>query len=72
MSRKESDSFFMELEGRERVVLVGCRGILDYSEDHVSLRTPFGEVTVYGHNLEMGCMTVDGATVIGLIQRIEL
>lgn len=72
MARKELGGFFMEIEGRERVVLVGCRGIVDYGEDHVSLRTPFGTVTVYGQNLEMGCMTVEGATIVGILQRIEL
>lgn len=72
MARKELGGFFMELEGREQAVLVGCRGIVDYSEDHVALRTPFGTVTVYGQNLEMGCMTVEGATIVGTLQRIEL
>ena len=72
MARKETGGFFMEMEGRERVVLVGCRGIVDYSEDHVTLRTPFVSVTVYGQDLEMGCMTVEGATVVGTFQRIEL
>lgn len=72
MARNESGGFFMEIEGRERVVLAGCRGIVAYAEDHVTLRTPFGAVTVYGQNLEMGCMTVDGATVSGTLQRIEL
>ena len=72
MVRKETGGFFMEVEGRERVVLVGCRGILDYGEDHVTLRTSFGSVTVYGQELEMGCMTVVGAPFSGTLQRIEL
>jgi sporulation protein YqfC len=73
MARKEkTGGFFMEIEGRERVVLAGCRGIDAYAEDAVCLRTPFGKVTVYGHTLELGCMTVDGATVSGCITRIEL
>lgn len=73
MARKEmSGGFFMEIEGRERAVLTGCRGIVTYAEDHVTLRTAFGEVTVYGQNLEMGCMTVEGATVSGQLRRIEL
>ena len=63
--------FFMEVEGDRRVVLCGCRGICGYTEECISLRTPFGMVSVYGQGLEMGCMTADGATVIGRIQRIE-
>ena len=65
-------SFFMELEGRERVVLTGCAGIDRYMEDQVTLRTSFGSVTIYGQHLEMGCMTIDGAVVCGKIHRIEL
>lgn len=63
--------FFMEVEGNRRVILSGCCGILAYAEDNICLRTSFGAVTVYGEQLEMGCMTVDGATVIGHLQRIE-
>ncbi len=62
---------FMEVEGDRRVVLSGCRGILAYTEDRISLRTATGAVTVYGRQLEMGCMTADGATVTGHLQRIE-
>ena len=73
MARNDtSGGFFMEVEGKERVVLAGCCGIDTYAEDHVTLRTPFGSVTVYGQNLEMGCMTVEGATISGTLQRIEL
>lgn len=72
MAWKVNSGFFMEVEGRERAVLSGCHGIDAYAEDHVALRTAFGTVTVYGQNLEMGCMTVEGATICGQLQRIEL
>lgn len=62
---------FMEIEGKQRVVLSGCQGIAGYTEDCVSLYTPVGTVTVYGSQLEMGCMTVDGASLFGCIERIE-
>lgn len=66
------ESFFAEIEGNRRVVLSGCRGISAYTEECVALRAPFGLVTLYGQNLTMGCMTAEGATVTGKIQRIEL
>lgn len=73
MARKErTGGFFMEIEGKERVVLAGCRGIDAYGEDTVCLRTPFGRVTVYGRGLELGCMTAEGAAVSGTIHRIDL
>ena len=65
------EDFFMEVEGDRRAVLCGCRGICTYTEEQVTLRTPFGVVILYGQGLEMGCMTADGATVTGRIQRIE-
>lgn len=63
--------FFMEAESDRRVVLSGCQGICAYTEECITLRTPFGTVSIYGQGMEMGCMTADGATVIGKIQRIE-
>lgn len=71
MMREKTGGFFMEVEGRTRVILSGCQGISTYTEGCVGFHTPFGEVLVYGHSLEMGCMTSEGATVSGRIQRIE-
>ncbi len=61
----------MEVEGNRRVVITGCLGILTYTEDCICLRTPEGAVTIYGRDLEMGCLSEDGATVVGHLQRIE-
>ena len=66
-----STQFFIEVEGDNRVVLCGCQGICTYTEECVALRTPFGVVAVYGQGLEMGCMTAEGATITGRLQRIE-
>ena len=73
MSRKQYNvgGFFMEIEGNDRVILSGCQGIQTYTEDEVCLRTPFGQVALYGTHLVRGCMTVEGATVTGGLQRIE-
>lgn len=64
--------FLMEVEGNRRAVLTGCSGIVTYTEDKITLRTPFGMVSVYGQGLEMGCMTAEGATVTGRLSRLEL
>lgn len=61
----------MEVEGDRRAVLIGCRGICTYTEEQVALHTPFGVVALYGQGLELGCMTAEGATVTGQLQRIE-
>ena len=61
----------MEIEGNRRAILSGCRGIVTYTESQIRMRTDGGAVSLYGSGLEMGCMTVDGATVCGRLQRIE-
>lgn len=71
MQREKIGGFFMEVEGRRRVILSGCQGISTYTETCVGFRTPFGEVLIYGAGLEMGCMTPEGATVSGRVERIE-
>lgn len=71
MQRERTGGFFMEVEGRNRVILSGCQGIATYTESCIGFRTAFGEVLIYGSGLEMGCMTPEGATVSGKIGRIE-
>lgn len=69
--RERTGGFFMEVEGRMRVTVTGCQGISIYAEECIGFRTLFGEVLIYGGGLEMGCMTPEGATVSGRIERIE-
>ncbi len=61
----------IEIEGSHRAVIGGCRGIAAYTEECIRLRTPEGQVAFMGCGLEMGCLTEDGATVTGELQRIE-
>lgn len=62
---------FMEIEGDSRLVITGCKGIHTYSEECIRLCTANGYVSFYGRDLEMGCLSADGATVSGHLQRIE-
>lgn len=62
---------FMEIEGNTRAVVIGCRGIQTYTEERICLRTAVGTVSFYGRDMEMGCLSTDGATVTGTLQRIE-
>lgn len=66
-----SGAAVMEIEGSRRVVIGGCRGIASYTEECIRLRTPEGQVAFFGSGLEMGCLTEEGATVTGDLQRIE-
>ena len=71
MQRERTGGFFMEIEGRGRVTLSGCQGISTYTEACIGFRTAFGQALVYGSGLELGCMTPEGATVSGRIERVE-
>lgn len=62
---------FMEVEGDSRVVIVGCKGISTYSEECIRLCSATGSVSFYGRDLEMSCLSADGATISGRLQRIE-
>ncbi len=66
-----SNTALLEIEGDRRVVIAGCQGILTYTDDCICLRTPEGQIAFFGQELEMGCLSVDGATVTGRLQRIE-
>lgn len=61
----------LEVEGDARIVVTGCQGILTCGEDAVCLRTPEGTVTICGTQLEMHCLSEDGATLTGRLERIE-
>ncbi len=66
-----SGATFMEIHGNRRAVVTGCKGIHAYSEDCICLCTSRGTVSFYGCALELGCLSPDGATVTGCLQRIE-
>ena len=66
-----TNATFMEIEGDSRVVITGCKGIHTYSEECICLCTAKGTVSFYGRELEMSCLSADGATVSGCLRRIE-
>lgn len=66
-----SGTAIFEIEGNRRVVISGSRGITTYADDCISLRIPEGQVAFFGNELEMSCLTADGATITGRLQRIE-
>lgn len=61
----------MELSGNRRVVVEGCRGILEYEEGQIRLSTASGEVRFMGRDLCMNCLTEDSAVVTGVILSVE-
>lgn len=66
-----SNTALLEIEGDRRAVVTGCQGILTYTEDCICLRTPEGRLAFFGRELEMSCLSTDGAIITGCLQRIE-
>ncbi len=66
-----ANTAMLEIEGDRRAVIAGCRGVLAYTEEQICLRTPGGSVAFYGQELELRCLSVDGAVIVGRLQRVE-
>lgn len=49
----------------------GCRGIVDYYDDRVTLRTCDGTLNITGHGLSVENLTDRGVEVKGTIEKIE-
>lgn len=54
-----------------RAVVDGCRGIVDYYDDRIMLRTCDGSVLFTGQELSVENMTDRGAEIKGTIEKIE-
>ncbi len=60
-------SLRMELSGNRRVVVEGCRRILQYDEDRIRLDTVEGAVCFEGEALRVNCLSGGSAVVTGCI-----
>ena len=49
------------------VYLDGCKGLLDYEDDHVTLSLSDGVVTVYGQNLKMKTFSQNHLAIVGVV-----
>lgn len=61
----------MEINGNTEAVVEGCRGILEYDDDVVRIRTAKVIVTFSGRGLSIRCMTADSLVVEGFITGIN-
>lgn len=66
-----SGSSRMEVTDDQRVVVEGCRGILEYEEDIIRLHIACGVVRFCGQSLCLSCLTEDSALVTGRLLSIE-
>ncbi len=61
----------MEFAGNQRVLVEGCRSILEYDEDRIRLRTTAGVVRLLGRDLRMNCLNPACAVITGRLLSVE-
>lgn len=61
----------MEISGKRRVVIEGCQGILEYSEDCICLRVCEGVLRLLGRSLCMNCLNPSCAVISGNVLSLE-
>lgn len=61
----------LELTGRRRAVIEGCRRILEYEDDTIRLDTPDGALRFMGQGLCMDCLTPTAVVITGTILSVE-
>lgn len=60
----------MEILGRDRVILEGCDGIIDYSKESIGLRCGHRQIWVNGRGLKIMCMDADSVVICGMIEGV--
>lgn len=60
-----------ELLGRETVVISGCKGLTNYTDQRISARTKAGELSVTGSMLSIVQMDAETLTVSGRIAAVS-
>ena len=55
------------LTGGQMAEFDGCEGLIDYEEDHITLRLSDKTVTVYGKNLSLKTFSLDHIAVCGIV-----
>lgn len=61
----------MEVSGNHGVVLEGCGGIIEYTDDVVRVKTGKSITKFNGKNLEIKCIQIDSLIIQGFITSIE-
>lgn len=65
-----SQTLRMEMTANREAIVEGCRRVLQYDEDRISLDTVNGEVCFEGENLCVNCLVGGNAVVSGHILTI--
>ncbi len=61
----------LELSGNRRVLIEGCRGIAEYDDDRICLRTTAGVIRFLGDELRMHRLNPECAIITGQLLSVE-
>ncbi len=61
----------IEIANNTRVLIEGCKGILEYEADHIRISTGKMIVKFTGRNLSLCCMNCDNVEIEGFFTSIE-
>lgn len=61
----------MEICSNREITLDGCRGIAEYTEYEIRLRTSHGIIAIDGKNLNIKYLSTSSIVVQGVIKKIE-
>ena len=66
-----SDGVRLEITDDRRVVIEGCRRVVEYGEDRICIDTACGRVRFIGRALCMTCLRSSGAVITGQLLAVE-
>lgn len=64
--------FLMEILGHDRVLIENHRGVREYGNEKIGVKSNFGSVVVYGKGLELCRMSREQLVIRGQIDNIVL
>lgn len=62
---------FTEIHGNKRMVVDGCDGIMDYTDDKVIIKSGRLKITAEGRDLRLKILTDSAAVIEGFIQCVN-
>lgn len=63
--------FRIEIKGNREVVLEGCGGVQEYSEETVRVKAGKMSIRFSGRNLKIQCLTADSLVLEGYLTGME-
>ena len=62
--------FLLELLGQERILIENHKGVQEYGNEKICVRTSFGSVSICGMELRLSCLSKEKLVIIGPISQI--